>query len=237
MDLSKTEIPSKGEDLKNNQKKKRRNIYKLFIIPPTVLLIFIVLFLYKPIGFKGGIAVDNEQVSPYLTHILSPQLYNGAERQEPFDLVISQEGINDIISRYDWPIESNGARYLPPKVLFKPDRIVIIGTVSIGAVELMVTIIGQPRLDENGLLNLNITKIKVGAMNFTIVAKLIAGKMYTQKLADTTVDSKDIGTKIVASLFNDESFKPVFSVNDNKVCIKTISITSGQLKIGLVPAS
>jgi hypothetical protein len=84
-------------------------------------------------------------------------------------------------------------------------------------------------------MNLNVTKMKVGALNVTLIARLMAQRSYSQVLSDPSINRADIRTKIVASLLNDEPFEPVFTIEDKKVRIKSIKILEGKMKIDFVP--
>jgi hypothetical protein len=95
----------------------------------------------------------------------------------------------------------------------------------------------RPAFDANGLLNLNVEQVKIGAMNITPVARIVARKMYTQQLDKTDVDTENILAKIAASLLNGEAFKPVFKVEKKKVRIEKINITQGKLTARLIPLS
>ena len=111
--------------MKARKKRKFRKLYWL-LIGLAVVIGVIVLLLYKPSRYNPAAPIPagegREQVSPYLTHELLTQLYNGTQRQEPFDLVVTQEGINDIVRRFKWPVESDGVSFLAPEVLFVKDR-------------------------------------------------------------------------------------------------------------------
>jgi uncharacterized protein YpmS len=168
---------------------------------------------------------------------LSPAIYNGSQRVEPFDVIITQEGLNDIIARGDWPMESEGVLLYAPAALFIPGRLVLMGTADAKGVEFVVTIELEPQINEEGLLNLQIAKVKVGAMNITPLAKIIAKKMYMQRISGFEVDTKALQTQIAASLLTDEPFEPVFDIDDKKVRIEKISIENKKLLAHLVPAS
>ncbi len=101
----------------------------------------------------------------------------------------------------------------------------------------MVTIELEPEIDEGGLLNLEVTKVKVGAMNITPLAKIVAKKMYMQRISNLEVNTGALQTKILASLLTDEPFEPVFIIDEKKVRIEKITIESEKLSAHLVPAS
>lgn len=199
------------------------------------------LFLYKPARYNPLDIDYDGQVSQYLTNELLPQLYNGAQGTEPFDLVVIQKGINDAIARAKWPKHYGGIVFSAPEVFFFPDTIVLMGTAVLRSVQVVITIELNPSLDEHGLLNLQVSKVRAGAVNITPVIKAIARSMYTDKLAAVKADPCDLGARIAASLFNDEPFDPVFEIKDmlgnkeKRVRVEKITLVPEKLTVHLVP--
>lgn len=240
MASSKTEMPGTGADLKIRKKARHKKLICWLLVDLTVAAVIFALLLYTPglykpagndpAGYKRG------QVHPYLTH-LSSELYNGAQRGELFELVVTQKGINEIITWSRWPKESEGIMFSAPAVLFVPGSIVLMGTAHIKGVEFIVTIAVEPRVDEQGFLNLQVAKVKVGAMKITPLAKMMAKKMYAQRLATVPVDTEALTTKIAGALLNDEPFEPVIRVENRKVRVEKITIAEEKLTLHLVPAS
>jgi hypothetical protein len=227
-----------AEEVKKAKSKKRT--YVLLVVWFIVSVIFIAMLLYKPAGSEPFVTtVDGNNVSPYLTHVLSPQLYNGAQRQEPFELHVSQRGINEIVSRRKWPMESEGVRFLTPVVYFVPSRIVVMGTALVGGVEVVMTVIVKPVFTEEGLLELKTEVVKVGAVNITLLARIIAEKMYKDRLGELEFNVETLGTKIAGALLAGEPFEPVFEVPqcDGQVRARKITIAHEELTIRFVPAS
>ncbi len=232
MDLSKTEMQIR-------KKAKRNKLIRWLLIDIAVAAIVFALLLYRPGRYKphDSDKYRRGEVSPYLTNELSPTIYNGTQRVEPFDVVITQEGLNDIIARGNWPMESEGVLLYAPAALFTPGRLVLMGTADAKGVKFVVTIELEPKINEEGLLNLQLAKLKVGAMNITPLAKIIAKKMYMQRISGIEIDSNGIQAKIAASLLTDEPFEPVFIIDDKKVRIEKITIENEKLSAHLVPAS
>lgn len=203
----------------------------------VVIIALVLLLFYRPARYDPLEPVRDNQVSPYLTHELLPRLYNGSQLDEPFDLPVSQYGINDIIARYEWPKEFDGIAFSAPEVLFVPDGIVLMGTAAGSSVELVITVMVEPSLDQQGLLNLRLAKVKVGAVNITPLVKMMAKRVYNQRLAEDDIDTEDIRARIAASLFNDEAFEPTFDVEKRKVRAEKITLEQGNLILRLVPVS
>jgi hypothetical protein len=232
------------KNLKVRKKRKFKKRYWLLLDLALAIIILALLF-YKPARYRSPdtVLVGNrqEEISPYLTNVLLPQIYNGAQRDEPFDVDVIQKGINETIARLKWPQESNGVTLSAPTVFFVPGNIVLMGTANIKGAELVVTVVARPRLDEQGLLHLRVEKVKIGAMNITPLARLMAKRMYTERLETVPVDTENLRAKIAASLLNDEPFEPIFDVRDifddvdKKVRIEKITITQKKLTARLVP--
>jgi len=134
-------------------------------------------------------------------------------------------------------MESEGVLLYEPAALFVPGTVVLMGTADVRGVEFVVTIELEPKIDEQGLLNLRVGKVKVGAMNITPLAKMVAKKMYAQRVAAIRIDREALQTKIAASLLTDEPFEPVFKIEDKKVRIEKIAVAKEKLLLRFVPAS
>ena len=227
-------------DSKIHKKARRKKLVLWLLIDLAVAAVVFGLLVYRPGSYNPADfdSFDHEsgQVSPYLTHELSPQVYNNSQRGEPFDLVVKQSGVNEIVAGLGWPKFSEGIMLYAPAVLFVPGSIVLMITADVKGVELIITIELEPKIDERKMLNLHVVKVKVGAVNITPLARMMARKMYTERLAMIPVDAEALQTKIVASLLNEEAFDPVFSVEDNKVRVGKITVYQEKLIARLVPA-
>jgi len=241
MDLSKAEIQGIERGLKIRKKARFKKLVIWLLVDLAVAAIIFALLLYRPGRYKpvdfGSSNNRRREVSPYLTNDLSPKIYNGTQRGKPFELVVTQKGINDIITRGNWPMESEGILLYAPAALFIPGTVVLMGTADVKGVEFVITIELEPEINEQGLLNLQVTKVKVGAMNITPLAKMMAKKMYAQRVAAIPIDKEALQTKIAASLLTDEPFEPVFKIEDKKVRIEKIAVAEEKLLLRFVPAS
>jgi hypothetical protein len=227
--------------LKIRKKARFKKLVIWLLVDLAVAAIIFALLLYRPGRYKpadlGSGSYKRGQVSPYLTHDLGPVFNKGVQYREPFELLVTQKGINDIITRGNWPMESEGILLYAPAVLFVPGAVVLMGTADVKGVEFVVTIELEPKIDEQGLLNLHVGKVKVGAMNITPLVKMMAKKMYMQRINALDVDTEAVQTKIAASLLNDEPFEPVFRIDDKKVRIEKITVAKEKLLLRMVPAS
>ena len=225
----------KQEKTKSGKKKLRRLCWS-FGISAGVLVVFMLLLLYEPRGYGGGEKAGKKEVNTYLTHELSPKLYEGAQRQEPFELVVSAEGVNGAIADLGWPKEVEGVKFSVPEVLFQPGRAVLMGATEVGGVEFVVSVVFEPVIDDDGFLNLHVSKIRVGAVNVTLFAKRFARQMHFEQFGGAD-GAFSIGERAVVSLIYDRGFEPIFEVEDKKVRMEEIKISDGELLVGFVPAA
>ena len=224
---------------KAEKKSRRRKLLYWLLIDIVVAATIIGLLLHKPARYNpiaSVVGTGNDRVHPYISHDVGPQFYNGAQSQRPFDMVVLDKGLNEVISEAGWAQQSEGISLSRPEVLFVPGRIVLMGTADVEGAEFVVTIELEPVLEDQGLLNLNVAKVKIGAMNITPLAKMVAKRMYQQRLETEPVDTKDLRAQIAASLLNEEPFDPVFKAEDKWVRVTDFEITPGKLVARFEPA-
>ncbi len=230
----------KGRGKEKTKGSKRRRLFYWLLIDLTVAVVILALLLYKPARYNPVIRVltgaNGERVHPYLSHDLGPQLYNGAQSRRPFNLVVLDRALNEAIAQFRWPRETGGIVFAAPTVLFHPGRIVLMGMADIEKAEFVITVELEPKLDDEGRLDLNVAKVEVGAVPITLLAKMMARRMYQERLETVPVDTEDIRAKVAASLLAGEPFEPVFKVDDKWVRLKDFSIAQGKLEAEMVPA-
>jgi len=222
---------SEKSDSKKRKKRRFKKRYWL-LVDLAVMIIILVLLLYTPAGYKPAVGNKSGQVSRYLTN-LSSEFYNGAQLQDPFEVVVIDEKLNEAIA--GWSESSEDTTLSAPAVSFTPGSIALMGTASIKGVELVVSIIFEPEIDENGLLNLQLAKVKTGAMNITPLARMVARKMYEQQCAVMPMDTDDWRTQVARAILDDEPFEPVFPVEDKKVRLEKMAIEEDKLILHLAP--
>lgn len=205
------------------------------MVAPFLVVIMLALVLYKPARYRPVPVTESNEVSLYLTNELLPEFYNGLEREEPFELIITEEGINDIISRHKWPKDTADMRFSVPQVIFEPDGIVLMGTVASGGLELVITIEGSAFIDVNGLMNLRLKKVKMGAVNITPFAKMLSKQAYENRLATTKVDAEDFRARIAEALIEERPVEPVFEFEGKKARVTGIWMKPGKMEVRIVP--
>lgn len=225
-------------DLQNRKKKRLKKLLCWLAIDLSVAFIIFALLLYKPGIYNPLNSLDpaeSNEVSPFLLK-LSSEINNKTQSNRPFEVVVTQEALNDIINKADWPIESQGILLYAPAAVINPDTVILMGTADFQGIDFIVTIELQPKINEDGLIQISLAKIKVGAVNITPLAKITAKKMYAEKTAAIEdLDLDDWRTKVAASLLNDEAFEPVFEIKGHIVKLEKITIEEGKIIAYLVP--
>ncbi len=238
MPMSKREMSNKDTDLQNRKKKRLKKLLCWLVVDLSVAFIIFALLLYKP-GIYNPLNSTNpsesNEVSPYFLK-LSSEINNKAQSGRPFEIVVTQDALNDIINKADWPIESEGILLYAPAAVINPDTVILMGTAKFQGIDFVVTIELQAKINEAGLIQIGLAKIKVGAVNITPLAKITAKKMYEDKIAAVgDLDLDDWRTKVAASLLNDEAFNPVFEVQGHNVKVEKIRIEQGAITASLIP--
>ncbi len=222
--------------MKLNRKQK---IVLMSLIDLVLLAIVFSMLLYKPGSYKPISHIEGNQVSPYLTHHLIADFYNGLETGEPFEVLVEQAGLNDVIARAKWPMESGGTLLFTPTVTIEPSGFILMAMANFKGVNFVVTVIIKPIIDENGLLHLKVSNLRVGAMNLALLARPIARRMYKIRAEQLgyDADNTDIRFLIARALLAGEPFDPVLTLNDKKARVCRILFDEGFASIAFSPAN
>jgi len=219
--------------LKNQKTKKFKNRY-LIAAELIIVVILITLVGHRPGYYHRPTQADTNEVSTYLTNQLLPAVYNGAQYKEPFTITITEQGLAEIISHSSWPKKTKGSPLYAPAIHFLPGKIVALATVSSIGLDLIITAELTVSVGPDGLLGLGLEKVKVGALNTTLLARFIGRKIYQRKF---TADDypNNLQSKIAGALFSDKPFDPTFEIDSKKLRIKNITVDTARLSLHLAP--
>jgi len=193
----------------------------------------VVLFRHTPSAYRPEPVSHPEQVSPYLTHKLGPDFINQVQLNEPFELLIEQEGLNDIISRQDWVEEFDEFSFTDPVILLYADTIRLMGTLDYKGISSVVTVIAQPRMNPDGTIWLNIQSIRLGVVPVTKLVGVLARNAFEQS-RDYFVDQPQL-EQIVDAAVRNEPFQPVFDIDGQTVRITGMTLSPQQLQLTIKP--
>ncbi len=226
-------------------KKRSQVILRVFCI---VIIAFAVaaaglvyLFTQVPRTYHPLAPVAREQVNSYLTHYLAPTFHNNVQLDRPFQVIVLQQQLNEIIVDEhalgrSWPVYLNGVTISAPSVVFMPSTIYLMATVDYAGFPVVVSIIASPQLNEQGLLSLNVRKVKAGALTVTPLARYIAGRVIAAQMPQ--IERNQWLKDLEAAIMQNAPFDPVFPVYQSEKSIRLTSaeIEASRLVLGFAPA-
>ena len=195
---------------------------------------------YKPKRYKPVVAPDTGRVSPYLTHHLVPGFYNNIQLDEPFDLVVEEKGFNEVIADgslfgFQWPVSLNGVTFDAPAAAALPETIMLMGTVDFADWPVVMTIVFKPKLDENGMLYLNLQSVKAGLLDISFLAKKIGSRVFAAQIQATQGLDREWLEKVSAAFLENKPFEPVFDVYERQIRLTKAKIESTKVVLTFVP--
>lgn len=218
-------------------KKRKSRSLKRFRIGLIVLILLggggVFLCRYTPQAYQPQPVDHPEQVSPYLTHKLGPDFVNQVQLDKPFELVVEQDGLNDIIRRQSWVEQFDDFAFTDPVVLFAQDTIYLMGTLDYKGLSSVVTVIAYPKMTPQGAISLDIQSIRLGVIPVTKLVGYLAVKGFDQS-RDCFEDEPQL-EEIVRAIVHNEPFDPVFKISDQTVRITQFTLLPEKLLLQFKP--
>lgn len=199
----------------------------LLLLASAVLLILIA---YSPQTYQPAQPANPNELSPYLTHKLGPDFYNQIQLDQPFELIIEQEGINDILARYSWPVQIEGFTVYTPVLNLKSDGVTLMAQVNFKGLSAILSIAAKPYLDSDGKMNLNIQSVYLGALPITPLAQKLA-----QKFVQEHFDPQDPIESVNYAIVSNQPFDPILHMLGKSARITALTLESGKARLFLTP--
>jgi hypothetical protein len=201
----------------------------------ALVLLAFVLVTHRPKYYAPLRIADQNQISTYLTHRLMPTIYNNSQLDEPFEVIITEEGLNDIIARWRQPINFNSITISYPQAILTPNQIILMATAQTRFAAPIMTVRLTLAINSSGLMNIRVDGVSLGAAPITTFAKSEGSKAFADWLAFSGTDSNNIAAQVCRSLLNDEPFDPVFEFNDKTLRITKIKLEKNKITATLLP--
>lgn len=220
----------------NNRKRKSRALFWLGSITAVlsgILTGVAILVWYSPAAYTPLTPENPQQVSLYLTHELGPEFVNQIQLNQPFELIIEQTGLNDIITRQQWPQQFGELSFADPVVFFSDPSILLMGTLKYKEVASVISITAIPVMDEQGRVCMNIESIRLGMLPVTsFIAKLVKNAVDSNQ--DYFEGDPEL-LSVIEAIIQNEYFEPAFWFFDYRIRVTDFSIEPGVLKLTLAP--
>ena len=218
-------------------KNKKVKAYFWIAIPLVLVLLAFVLVTHRPKNYTPLRIADQNQISTYLSHYLMPAIYNNSQLDAPFEVVITEEGLNDIIARWRQPVKFNNITFTDPQAILTQNQIILMATARTRFANPILTVRITPATNSFSQLNTHVDSVSLGAAGITTLTKSIGNKVFTDWLAFTGTEPNDIAAQVCRSLLNDEPFDPVFKVGDKSLRICKIKLEKKKITALLLPLS
>jgi hypothetical protein len=217
---------------KRNSRKKRYIAISFAVCAAAVIMGWAVIRL-SPRAYLPPAAVDPDEVSPYLTHRLGPDFFNQVQFNEPFELLVEQHGLNDILSRGVWPRHFGDVAVSTPVVLFEKGTVYLMSRVGYFGFSAVLTLTARPVMDAQGRLNMNIQSVRLGLLPITSLAARVAAKAVEDSAAELG-EWPELEAPVRAIIAN-ASFEPVFYFDKQRIWVQGFTLEAGQLRLRLAP--
>ena len=224
--------------MKKDSEKKNKFRIKLFlwiVLPLVMIFLAVFLLVHKPADYKPLRITDQNQISLYLTHNVMPTIYNNSQLDKPFEVVITEEGLNDIIARWRQPINFNNIIFSGLQAILTQKQIILMAAAQTRFASPILAARITPSINSSGRLNIHVDSVSIGAVGVKTIAIAAGNKAYTDWLEFTGTDPNDIAAQVCRSLLNDEPFDPVFKVGDKSLRVGKIQLEKKKITILLLP--
>jgi hypothetical protein len=211
---------------------KRRRLWPVAVggLLLLAVVLLVTLAAYNPRSYAPLIPENPQQVSPYLTHTLGPDFYNNVQMDEPFELIVEQAGLNDIFSRYPWPFVDDGISVYTPMISISPQQTVLMAQVDFKGLSTILSVYGSPCLDSEGMMNLNIQSVYLGALPITPLARSLA-KQYVLEHFNLNDPIEAVNLAFVTN----QPFDPVVQIAGHTARITELNIEPARARLVLKP--
>jgi len=218
--------------------RQRRGLYvkraSLFVLAFIIFLIALwIIDLFKtPADFRIVRPVEGEQVSLYLSNYIMPRLHNESQYGEPFDLELSQAGINEILARHIDPNTMAKAGLSDLTTCFKDDEILFTARTNYKGFNFIVSMAIEPKIDAAGKLLLDADNFQVGRSSMPFAAEMIKEKIIAALCENFKAGKTD---EFINVVLRTGTIDPVFKINSSKLRIEKITVQNEELIIHFLP--
>jgi len=199
-----------------------------------LFLLFVIWFvgLFKTPSFHRPVEIiADDEISQYLTNCILPEFYNKSQMGQPFEIVFTEDGVRDIVSRH---LDANGlkkAGFSDVSVIFAKGRILISAKTNYRGYDFIVTAVLKPYVNGRGYFSPGL-KIQAGTSDIPFAADAVKRKII-YNLAGISSDSNI--SDYVGMFFSDNKIIPEFSFHHRNLRIEKIILDDKKMIVGFLP--
>ncbi len=182
-----------------------------------------------PAYFRTVEIIESNQICLYLSNVILPELYNKSQVGKPFEMIFTEEGVNEIISRH---IDANSLKkwdFSDISVTFAKGKILLTGKTKYHGRDFIVTAVFKPVICEKGF-NAGLTQIQAGTSSVPFAKNFIRDKIL-YKLAGQPSDV----VHYAGVLLSDNKIPPEFTVEHRNIKVQEITAGNHILTIRFLP--
>ena len=225
----------KKSETKTHKPRRRR----WFWILPTAIsgsvLVGVLFCNYTPRAYQPPASDKTGQVPTYLTHELAPDYINNIQLDEPFELLVKQHGLNEIIASQFQAEEFDGFSFTNPMIVFDTGTIYLMGTLHYKQISSVITIIATPEMTPDKQVCMNVQSVRMGVLPVTKLVTFLARQAFDQS-QDCFEGEEDIRL-ITEAIIKNEPFDPVFEDNGHSARITEFTLKPALLTLVFKPES
>ncbi|MCD4831007.1 MAG: hypothetical protein K8R02_04265 [Anaerohalosphaeraceae bacterium] len=216
-------------------KKKAKRIYISGAIVSVVAVIFFAVWLFglfsEPKYYKPIKPINQENVSLYLSNYLIPELHNKSQYDEPFNYIVTQDGVNDVVARHSDFEKISAAGFSDIAVAFVADEILLMGKAEHMGIEMLFAAAIEPAINDQGKLFLKSQGVRIGKSRIPFASGIVRKKLLENL---DSICSEPNAAKTIRAIAQGEVIEPVFKIDGNKIRAEKITIKDGALIIRFV---
>ena len=135
-----------NSDLKRKKKKfSRRWLFLLILAVPIAAVLILAAMLFQvPADYAPPENIDTAGPSRYLTNQILPTVYNRAQLNEPFELTITQQAVNDIFYKSGLLGLLSNLGFEKPVIVFRESEAAFMAKRSTSGLEVVASVELQP---------------------------------------------------------------------------------------------
>ncbi|OHB55690.1 MAG: hypothetical protein A2Y12_12470 [Planctomycetes bacterium GWF2_42_9] len=214
---------------------RRAKFWKFTLIFVLILIILGGIWfagLFKiPTHFRTVQIVDSNEVSQYLTNVVLTQFYNKSQIPEPFEVVLSQDGVNEIISKFITNDMLKKWNFSDISITFERGQILLTAKTIYRGRDFIVTAVFTPSVTEKGF-NTGFSKMYAGTSRLPFAKRILRDRIL-YKVAGTKIESDAI--HYAGIIFSENHLPPKFEFNHRNINVQQINIEDKKLTIRFLP--
>jgi hypothetical protein len=215
--------------------KKRIGLRKITVAAVIFIVFFVTNWVWglfrTPCCYRPIEIIDDNQISQYLSNVILPQFYNKSQISEPFEIVFTQAGIVDIVSRHIKNEDLKKWGFSDVSITFKRGRILLSGKTKYHNFDFFVTAVFEPDVNRDGFCA-GLTMIKAGVRRIPFGVKFLRDRILYE------LAGKSSGSDMVhyaGVLLNDNRTPAEFKFDHRNIKIKNITVDEQKLIITFLP--